>query len=57
LLSQDQRGKELVVRGGDQAGVIGFGHGPALAFPAGVHADLVEEPAARTRLEADQACS
>jgi hypothetical protein len=48
---------ELVVRGGDQAGVIGFGHGPALAFPAGVHADLVEEPAARTRLEADQACS
>ena len=32
---------DLVVRGGDQAGVIGFGHGPALAFPAGVHADLV----------------
>ena len=47
---------ELVVRGGDQAGVIGFGHGPALAFAAAVDADPVEEAAARAGLEADQAC-
>jgi len=46
--ADDQRGMKLVVRGGDQVRVVGFGHGPALAFAAGVHADPVEEPAAGT---------
>ena len=39
---------ELVVRGGDQAGVVGFGHAAALALAAGVDAGPVEEPAAGT---------
>ena len=39
------------MRGGDQACVVGFGHGPALALAAGVDADPVEEPAAGTRPE------
>ena len=45
---ENQRGMKLMVRGGDQARVVGFGHGPALAFAAGVQADPVEEPAAGT---------
>ena len=52
---EDQRGMELVVRGGDQACVVGFGHAAALALAAAVHADPVEEPAAGIRLEAHQA--
>jgi len=35
---------ELVVRGGDQACVVGFGHAAALALAPGMHADPVEEP-------------
>jgi len=38
---------QLLVRGGDQAGVIGFGQGAAFALAAGVDAGPVEEPAAR----------
>jgi len=44
----------LVVRGGDQAGVVGFGHRAALALAAAVSADLVEETAARAGLVAGQ---
>ncbi len=46
--ADDQRGMKLVVRGGDQVRVAGFGHGPALALAPGVHAGPVEEPAAGT---------
>ena len=46
---------QLVVRGGDQAGVVGFGHGAALAFAAAVDADPVEEPAAGAGLVAGHA--
>ena len=38
---------QLMVRGGDQAGVIGFGHAPALALAAAVDAHPVEQVAAR----------
>jgi hypothetical protein len=31
---QDDRGMQLLVRGGDQAGVIGFGHAAVLGRPA-----------------------
>ena len=40
--AENQRGMKLVVRSGDQAGVVGFGHGPAPVFPPGVHSDPVE---------------
>ena len=46
---------ELVVRGGDKAGVVGFGQGPAFALAAGVDAGPVEEPAAGTGLVAGHA--
>ena len=39
---------ELLVRGGDQFGVAGFGQAAALALAPGVHAGPVEEPAAGT---------
>ena len=54
--AQDDRGMKLAVRGGDQAGVIGFGHGPAFALTAGVDAGPVEEPAAGTGPVAGHAC-
>ena len=46
---------QLLVRGGDQAGVIGFGHGPALALAAPVHTHPVEQAAPGVRPEAHQA--
>ncbi len=51
---QDDRGMQLVVRGGDQAGVVGFGHGPALALAPAVDADPVEQVPAGAGPEADQ---
>jgi len=47
---QDDWGGELGVRGGDQLGVVGFGHGAALALAAAVHAHPVEQAAARAGL-------
>jgi dienelactone hydrolase len=38
------------VRGGDQLGIVGFGHGAALALAAAVHAHPVEQAAARAGL-------
>ena len=43
------------MRGGDQAGVVRFGHAAALALAAAVDPDPVEVPA-RLRPEADHAC-
>jgi hypothetical protein len=51
---QDDRGMQLLVRGGDQAGVIGFGHAAALALASPVDAHPVEQAAPRARPEADQ---
>ena len=51
---QDDRGMQFLVRGGDQAGVIGFGHRAALAFAAAVDADPVEQVAPAAGLEAHQ---
>ena len=45
---------QLLVRGGDQAGVIGFGHAAALALASPVDAHPVEQAAPRARPEADQ---
>jgi len=45
---------QLVVRGGDQAGVIGFGHAAALARAPAVDTHPVEQAAPRIRPEADQ---
>ena len=53
---EDDRGFELIVRGGDQAGVVRFGHAAPLAFAAAVDADPVEEPAPAAGPEADHAC-
>src|ERR1035438_1001581 len=47
-------GAARVVRGGDQARVIGFGHAPALALAPPVDAQPVEEPARLTGLQAGQ---
>ncbi len=47
---------KLLVRGGDQFGVIGFGHGPAFALAAGADADPAGEPAAGTGPVAGHAC-
>ena len=47
---------KLLVRGGDQAGVIGFGQAAAFALAAGVDADPVEEPAALPGPVAGHAC-
>ena len=52
---QDDRGMQLLVRGGDQAGVVGFGHAAALAFTPAVQAHPVEQAAARARPQAHQA--
>jgi hypothetical protein len=52
--AQDDWGLQLVVRGGDQFGVIGLGHRAALAFAAAVDAGPVEQAAARTELVAGQ---
>ena len=52
---QDDRGTQLPVRGGDLAGVVGFGHAAALAFTAAVQAHPVEQAAARARPQAYQA--
>jgi len=46
---------QLLVRGGDQAGVVRFGHRAALALAAAVNAHPVEQVPAGTGLEADQA--
>ena len=51
---QDDRGMQLLVRGGDQAGLIGFGHTAALALASPVHPHPVEQAAPRLSLEADQ---
>jgi hypothetical protein len=45
---------QLLVRGGDQPGVIGFGHAAALALAPPVHPHPVEQAAPRLSLEADQ---
>ena len=45
---------QVLVRGGDQAGVIGFGHRAALAFTPAVDADPVEQAAPAAGLEAHQ---
>ncbi len=42
------RGMQLVVRGGDQAGVVGFGHRAALALAPAVDAGPVEQAGPRT---------
>ena len=47
---QDDRGRQLLVRGGDQAGVIGFGHAAALALAPAVHPHPVEQAAPRLSL-------
>jgi len=46
---------QLLVRGGDQAGVIGFGHAAALALASPVDAHPVEQAASRARPQAHQA--
>ena len=46
---------QFLVRGGDQAGVIGFGHRAALALAAAVDADPVEQVTPRAGLQAHQA--
>ena len=51
---QDDRGMQFLVRGGDQAGVIGFGHRAALALAAAVDADPVEQVAPRAGPQAHQ---
>ena len=51
---QDERGLQLVMRGGDQASVVGFGHRAALALAPAVDADPVEQVAPRPRLQAHQ---
>ena len=52
---EDDRGFQLMVRGGDQACVVCFGHAAPLAFAAAVDADPVEEPAPGAGPEAHQA--
>ena len=52
---QDDRGLQLLVRGGDQPGVVCFGHRAALALAAAVDADPVEQVAPRAGLQAHQA--
>ena len=47
---------QLLVRGGDQARVVGFGHRAALALAPAVDADPVEQAAPRAGLEAHQPC-
>jgi hypothetical protein len=47
------QGGHLLVRGGDQAGVIGFEHAAALAFASPVDAHPVEQAAPPVRPEAD----
>jgi len=42
---QDDGGVQLVVCGGDQAGVVSFGHGPAPALASAVDADWLEHAA------------
>ena len=44
---QNDRGVELLVRGGDQCGVAGFGHRAALAFAPAVDAKHKNAPALR----------
>ena len=51
---QDDRGMQFLVRGGDQASVIGFGHRAALALAPAVDADPVEQVAPAAGLEAYQ---
>ena len=51
---QDDRGMQLLVRGGDQAGVVGFGHRAALALAPAVDADPVEQVAPRAGPQAHQ---
>ena len=51
---QDDRGMQLVVRGGDQASVVGFGHRAALALAPAVDADPVEQVAPRAGPQAHQ---
>jgi len=45
---------QLVMRGGDQAGVVGFGHRAALALAPAVDADPVIQVAPRARPQAHQ---
>ena len=45
---------QLAVRGGDQAGVIGFGHRAALALAPAVDADPVEQVTPAAGLKAYQ---
>ncbi len=52
---KDDRGLQFLVRGGDQPGVVCFGHRAALALAAAVDADPVEQAAPRAGLEAHQA--
>jgi hypothetical protein len=51
---QDDRGVQLLVRGGDQVRVVGFGHRAALALAPAVDADPVEQVAPAAGLEAHQ---
>ena len=51
--TRDDRGFELIVRGGDQFCVVRFGHAAALAAAA-LDADTVEEPAPAAGPEAHQ---
>jgi DDE superfamily endonuclease len=51
---QNHRGMQLVVRGGDQCGVVGFGHRAALALAPAVDADLVEQAGPPAQLVAGQ---
>jgi hypothetical protein len=52
---QNDRGMQLLVRGGDQVSVVGFGHGPALALAPAVDAHPVEQAAPAAVPEAHQA--
>src|SRR2546421_2940742 len=52
---QDDRGVQLVVRGGDQCGVVVLGQAAAFALAATVEADPVEQPSPGRGAEADQA--
>jgi len=54
VAAQDDRGIQLMVRGGHQASVIGFGHAAALARASAVDTYPVEQAAPRIRPDAGQ---
>jgi hypothetical protein len=51
---QNDRGRQVLVCGGDQFGIAGFRHRAALAFAPAVDAGAVEQMAAGAGLEAHQ---